>query len=57
MIYAQPLTSHERSVVGRLHLLGLDGERAVAPRHSFRSQLRDRLVAEAAGSRAAGSAA
>ena len=57
MIFAASLTSHERSVVGRLHLLGLDGERSVKPRHSFRSELRDRLVAEAGGRRSAGSAA
>jgi hypothetical protein len=57
MIFAQPLTGHERAVIGRLHLLGLDGERVVAPRHSFRAELRDRLVAEAAGRSAAHSAA
>ena len=57
MLFAPSLTSHERSVVGRLHLLGLDGERAVNPRHSFRSQLREQLMAEASLRRAAGSAA
>ena len=36
MIFAPTYTRHERSVVGRLHLLGLDGDRTLAPRHEFR---------------------
>ena len=47
MLFAPTLSRHERSVVGKLQLLGLDGERAVAPRHQFREQLRDDLVAAA----------
>ena len=47
MIFAPTFSRHERAVVGRLHLLGLDGERVIAPRHQFRGELRDRLMAEA----------
>jgi hypothetical protein len=50
MLFAPPYSRHERLVVGRLHLLGLDGERAVAPRAEFRDGLRDRLLAEASRS-------
>ena len=48
MIFAPTYTRHERFVVGRLHLLGLDGDRTLAPSHEFQARLRDRLVAEAA---------
>ena len=51
MISAPMYTPHERSLVGRLRFLGLDGERASAPRHDFRSQLRDQLLAEAGRTR------
>ena len=47
MIFASPYTRHERSVLADLQLLGLDGERAVFPRHEFREELREQLVAEA----------
>ena len=47
MIFAPSYTRHERAVLGRLRLLGFDAESTVAPRHEFRSDLRDRLVAEA----------
>ena len=47
MIFAPTYSRHERSLVGRLLLLGLDGERACAPRHEFRDRLRDQLLAEA----------
>ena len=47
MIFAPTYSRHERSLVGRLQLLGLDGERACAPRHEFRTRLRDQLLAEA----------
>ena len=48
MIFAPTYSRHERSVIARLQLLGLDSERAVRARHEFRAELRDRLVAEAA---------
>ena len=47
MIFAPTYTRHERAVLRRLRLLGLDRERADRPRHDFRVGLRDRLVAEA----------
>jgi hypothetical protein len=47
MIFAPTYSRHERSLVGRLRLLGLDGERASTPRHAFRAELRDQLLAEA----------
>lgn len=54
MIFAPTFSRHERSVVGKLQLLGLDGERTVAPRHQFRARLRDDLVAEATEQSGAG---
>jgi hypothetical protein len=47
MIFAPTFSKHERSVVGRLQLLGLDGERTVNPRQEFRAGLREQLVAAA----------
>ncbi len=47
MIFAPTYTRPERAVVGRLHLLGLDGERDVAPDDDFRVELRSRLVSAA----------
>jgi hypothetical protein len=47
MIYASPYDHHERSVIADLRLLGLDGDRAIFPRHEFREELREQLVAEA----------
>ena len=47
MIFAQPYSEHERSVVAELQLLGLDGERAIYPRHDFRDELRELLLSEA----------
>lgn len=47
MIFAPPWSGHERRVVADLQLLGLDGDRALFPRHEFREELRNRLVAEA----------
>ena len=49
MIFAPTYSRHERMVMRRLRLLGL--ERAVRPRREFRDDLRDRLVAEAATGR------
>jgi hypothetical protein len=49
MIFAPTYTRHERTVVRRLRLLGLDHERTNCPRHEFRDGLRERLVAEATG--------
>jgi hypothetical protein len=54
MIFAPRYSRHERSVVGRLRLLGLDGERSVTPRHGFTAELRDQLVAEAQDGSACG---
>ena len=48
MIFGLKSSRSERSVVTRLQLLGLDGERTIRPRHEFRAELRERLVAEAA---------
>ncbi len=47
MIFAPTLSRQERAVVGRLQVLGLDGERCIKPRHDFRDELRHRLVTEA----------
>ena len=47
MFFAPRYSRNERTVVGRLRLLGLEGERAVAPDHDFSAGLRDRLVLEA----------
>jgi hypothetical protein len=47
MFFAPPYTSHERTVVAELQLLGLDGERAIHPRQEFRDKLREQLTAEA----------
>ncbi len=47
MSFAFPPTRHERAVVARLQLLGLDGERLIRPRRDFRATLRDSLVDEA----------
>ena len=44
MIFAPLYSPRERSVVGRLQLLGLDGERCITPRHEFRAELRARLT-------------
>ena len=46
MMFAPTCSRHERMVMRRLRVLGL--ERAIRPRHEFRVDLRDRLVAEAA---------
>lgn len=47
MIFASQYTRHERSVVADLQLLALDGEGAIFPRHEFRAELREQLVAAA----------
>jgi hypothetical protein len=47
MIFAPAYSRHERRLIGRLQLLGMDAERSVSPRHQFASELRDRLLAEA----------
>jgi hypothetical protein len=47
MIFAPSYSRHERTIVRRLRLLGLDHERVNRPRHEFRDGLRDRLMAEA----------
>ena len=48
MIFAPTCTRQERTLVGRLRLLGFDAEDAIHPRREFREALRDRLVDEAA---------
>ena len=48
MLFAPRLSRHERTVLGRLRLLGLEGETTIRPRAGFRDDLRSRLLAEAA---------
>ena len=47
MMFAPTYSRHERAVVSRLLLMGLDGDRAVTPRREFSAALRTQLVAEA----------
>jgi hypothetical protein len=49
MVSASTYSRHERALMRRLRLLGLDQERSNQPRDEFRVGLRDRLVAAAAG--------
>ena len=47
MFFAPRLSDHERRVVSRLRLLGIEAERTLRPRAEFRDNLRDLLLAEA----------
>ena len=47
MFFAPRLSDHERTVVSRLRLLGIEAERTLRPRAEFRDDLRDLLLDEA----------
>jgi hypothetical protein len=45
MFLVPTFTRRERSIVGRLQLLGMEGEQSIRPRSAFREQLRAELLA------------